>query len=757
VTDRSRLRLVVLGVLVISLVATLLGRLWYLQVLAAPQFEAIANQSQTHEIVTEAPRGDIVDDAGRPLVNNKTALVISVDRTALSEQTDGGRGVLHRLSKLIKVPYRTLVLETRQCGPDSTGHVVKAPCWGGSAYQPIPVSRLKPSTAATKRAFQIDEQQEKYKGVSAQPEAVRNYPEPDGAQAAAVLGYVQQISADQLKTLTPAQQKIELNSQVGATGIEASYDKYLRGKPGVKKVTVDHLGAVTGTVQDTSPTAGDEIVTNIDAKVQSQLETQLQNAIDTARSQTIDNTGGEHYTADYAAGVVMNVRTGGIVAMASNPSYDPRKPPPLYNSVKKFNQYAHSLGHPFVDKAFGSFNPPGSTFKMISSSGLLYDHALTTSQLHDCPTNYKGRHSFDKTPGLGPISLRDALIVSCDTYFFELGEQDWKVDDHLVGAGQKPREGVQKVAHDYGLGVDPGIDIPGAVEGHIADRYNTKLYWEETKDQYCKGAQNKSFSYQHRLDDRVYCHSGYVFLPGDQENQDVGQGTVGASPLQMAVAYSALANGGKVYEPRVVKAIFSPTGKLVRRVHAPVRDHIPLSKSDLDYLRSALYGVTQSTSPLGTATGVFAGFPQNKVLVGGKTGTAELSGTTNQNGSWFASFAGPAAGKPQFVTVIEVDKSNQGAISAAPFVRNMWESIYGLRGQPALFPNGVPPTKLPKVGAAAIRQQAARERARADHHSSSSSGSTTSTTSPPPPSSPATTASGLPPGLPVNLRGEVRE
>jgi penicillin-binding protein 2 len=168
------------------------------------------------------------------------------------------------------------------------------------------------------------------------------------------------------------------------------------------------------------------------------------------------------------------------------------------------------------------------------------------------------------------------------------------------------------------------------------------------------------------------------------------------SPLQLAVAYAAMANGGTVFEPRIAKAIVSPTGKLIKRIKAPVRDHLPLSQSDLDYLRDAFYGVTTSTDPPGTAVSDFEGFPMDKVLVGGKTGTAELSGT-DEDGSWFASFAGPAGGKPQFVTVIEVDKADQGATSAAPFARKMWDAIYGFGGQKALFPGGVPPAKLPKI------------------------------------------------------------
>jgi penicillin-binding protein 2 len=305
------------------------------------------------------------------------------------------------------------------------------------------------------------------------------------------------------------------------------------------------------------------------------------------------------------------------------------------------------------------------------------------------------------------------------------------------------------MARAYGYGENPKVDLPNPQWGHIADRANTRLFWQANKANYCKGAARRPKGTYLQQIDQEFCQTGYLFQPGDQENEDVGQGTVLASPLQVATAYAAIANGGKVFEPRVVKAIVSPTGKLIKRIKAPVRDHLPISQSDLTYIRDALYGVTSESS--GTATTAFAGFPQSKVQVGGKTGTAELSGT-NQNGSWFASFGGPTGQQPQYVTVIEVDKSNQGAISAAPFVRNMWDALYGFGGSKAVFPNGVPPKGLPKVGAARVQALAAahkkaRRKARrlANRTTPAGSGGTTTPTSPTTPTtptSPGTTAAG---------------
>jgi penicillin-binding protein 2 len=754
---------VVLGVLVVSLVATLLGRLWYLQVLAAPTYRADAFDNQIRDIVTEAPRGEIVDDKGRPFVDNKTAFVVTVSHNTLEALPDSGQAVLERLSRVLHLPYGEIRRKSTPCMyktvTDKAGKSVEEGlpkgCWNGAPSQPIPVSQVKPDLTSTQRALEIQDTPEKFPGVSAQLTAVRHYPMPDGALASSILGYVRKISPAELKALPPRKRAIERNTLVGATGIEAGYNQYLHGREGVRQITVDHVGTQTGTVKNTPPRAGDDIVTNIDAKAQAALEHQLRAAIVAAR------VAGK--TADYDAGVVLNVRTGGVIAMGSEPTYKPNHAPPTL-TPQQYTQESHHRADPFIDKSYESSNPPGSTFKLISASGLLADGTAVPGDEYDCSASFGGKTNFEGEVG-GEETLHTAIVQSCDTVFYRLAESDWSRDDALVKAGKKPVEGVQAMAHAYGIAdSSEHLDIPGATVGHIGDRLNTKLFWQENAHKgldYCKGAQNPTFTAQHRLDDQEFCQTGYLFEPGDQENEDIGQGTVLVSPLQLAVAYAALANGGTVYEPRVVKAITTPSGKLIKRIPPTVRDHLPISATDLDYIRQALYGVTTETG--GTAVGAFTGFPMNQVKVGGKTGTAELTGTS-QDGSWFASFAGRPGAAPQYVTVIEVHKANQGAESSAPFVRNMWDKIYGLEGSKAIFKNGVPPSNLPLVGAAAAQAKLARQQAHrahrrnhaARHHSANgktSSGGVGGTPSSPPPSSPSTNAGGIPPGLAVLRRG----
>ena len=691
-SDRSRLRLIVLRVLVVSLLLTLLGRLWYLQVLAGPQYQQAAADNQVRDIVAAAPRGLIVDDAGKLWATNQTALVIAVDRVALLRQKGCGSTthicpVLDRLAGLLHVPYQTLQDKTTLCGP-----AAPVGCWNGSPYEPIPVSELKNDPTSTRLALQILDRQEDFPGVSAKPAAVRTYLTPDGAYASHVLGYLGPISPEELKKLPKAQQDPRRSDYVGRTGLEQAYDDYLRGQPGITEVAVDHLGGVTATLKQTAPQAGDNLVTSLNSYVQASLEKALAGAVKSARSLPLHGGGGP---ADFAAGVVLDAKTGHVVAMGSYPSYNPS----LWNGghidVQAYNALRRAPGTPLLDKAFQSAYPPGSSFKLVSTSGLLHDGMASTGGTYDCSSSYLGKHNFEGESG-GFISLHQTIVMSCDTVYYRLADADWRRDNRLVQEHKKPVEGVQKVARQMGIGVPTGLDLPNATVGHIADRNNTRLNWLANRKDYCKGAKNKKFSAYHRALDKDYCDNGGIFFPGDQMNEDIGQGTVLVSPLQLAVAYAALANGGTVFEPRVGQAIVSPTGQVIKELKAPVRGHLSLSQSDLDYIRNAMYGVT--TESRGTARGAFAGFPMGKVQVGGKTGTAEVDVVHNLASAWFASFAGLAGQGPRFVTVIMVDRGGQGGVVAAPAVRKVWDAVFGLEGHKAAFPTGVPPKSLPRIG-----------------------------------------------------------
>lgn len=683
--ERSRLRLFVLRVLVVSLLLTLFGRLWYLQVLAGPSYQQAAADNQLRAVVTAAARGQILDDLGRPLVRNRTALVVSVDRIALTRQKDGGAGVLHRLAKVIKVPYAELYQRIQLCGPK-----VKKPCWNGSPYQPIPVTEK----ADTRMALQILERKEEFPGVSAEVQAVRAYPRPAGVNAAHLLGYLGPITADELAKLPAGQRDARRADLVGRDGLEQTYDAFLRGKAGVKEVTVDHLGAVTGVARETAPVPGDNLVTSIDAGVQRALEDSLTSAVTTARKTPRSMGGGP---ADTAAGVVLDAATGRIVAMASYPTYDPS----LFVggiSERDYSALQKGAGTPLYSKVTQGQYSPGSTFKVISTSGLVMSGSASLSGYYPCPsqvtiggqrfTNFEGESSAV------PLSFHSTLVMSCDTVYYRLAFDDWQTDNALAKAHKQPRETVQRMARSFGLGTKTGVDLPGESSGLIEDRKQRAAYWKAfLKPNACKGAKNPKFDPQRRAYDEYYCRYGYLYLPGDQVNFDIGQGTVLTTPLQLAAAYAALVNGGTVFSPRVGAAVVAADGRLVEKVKVPVRNHLPVSPEVRAYIRDALYGVT--TELRGTARGAFLNFPMGRVQVGGKTGTAEgLQGEPPT--AWFVSFAGPP-GQPRLVSLITVHHGGQGGVVAAPATRLLWERVFGLAGHKAAMPGGRLPTHLPRI------------------------------------------------------------
>src|SRR3954469_2794966 len=562
-SDRSRLRLFVLRVLVLSLLLTLVGRLWYLQVLAGDTYAKAAAKLSTRDIVTASTRGQILDDLGRPLARNRTALVVAVDRVKLLRQRDHGNAVLHRLSNVVQIPYAQLIRQITPCGP----HVPK-PCWNGSPYQPIPVT----DHADTEMAVQILEQHELFPAVSAEKQALRAYPMPGGAHATHLLGYLRPVTLDDLKKNHSRDIQIHGSDLIGATGLEASYDSYLRGDSGQQVVSVDAGGDITGTLSDTAPVAGDNVVTSLDARVQRVLEDSLAKAMKNAHSNTDRHTG-KHYAGDSAAGVVLDARTGHVVAMASLPTYDPN----IWVGGLTQKELDHlgdvKAGQPILDRTTNGEFAPGSTFKLITTAGVVHEKRASFNGTYFCPGALKvgnsTKHNFEGEFG-GHIGLHQTIVESCDTVYYKFAIDDWLHDQALIKAHKQPIEGAQNMAREFGLGKPTGIDLPTDLSGLIEDRAQKLKDWNNyVRKNACAGAKSRpKGSYLQRID-QENCRDGYVFRLGDQANFDIGQGTVLVTPLQLAVAYEALVNGGRVVSPRIGKAVLSPDGRLVKPITCP--------------------------------------------------------------------------------------------------------------------------------------------------------------------------------------------
>jgi penicillin-binding protein 2 len=314
---------------------------------------------------------------------------------------------------------------------------------------------------------------------------------------------------------------------------------------------------------------------------------------------------------------------------------------------------------------------------------------------YNCPASVSiDGHNFtnDGNPNEGDMSLDEALVQSCDTVFYNLAYDTWLKDRRSaddVTSANTPIQQMQKMELGWGFGKDTGIDLPEESTGTVPTREWLYYFWKDnahTGQDWCKyGRQNGSYIQQIEWDD---CQSGNVWTPGQSVIAAIGQGYVEVTPLQLANAYVALANGGTLYSPRVGEALLSPNGKVVQKITPPVTGHLPVAQSTLAYIRTALQGVVTS----GTAAGTFAGFPLNKVCVAGKTGTAQAYGAKST--SVFASFA--PCNNPKYVVLMMIPNSGFGADVSGPAVKKIWDGIYGLQGSKAALPGGRMPA-LPHI------------------------------------------------------------
>jgi penicillin-binding protein 2 len=676
----SRRRLVLLYLVAAAMIISLGGRLWYVQVLNSSTYKNLAQQNQTRDVIVPAVRGQILDDVGNQLVTNDTTLTVSVDMMNLSQQPAGAAPVLHRLASLLGMSYKLLTDKTRQCTAS-----VPAPCWSGSPYQPIPVAQH----VSDQVALQILEQQNEFPDITAQVQPVTDYPEPHGADPSQVLGYLQPITAQEIQSRHLQVTGFSGVDLVGQSGLEAQYDSQLRGTPGTQVVSVNAAGDVTGTVRQTAPTNGDDLVTSLNA----QIQVDAQNALDAAVAKS--QSEGNH--PKQAAAVVMTT-TGRVVAMASYPNYNPNVWAGGISQQEFSYLFGSGSGAPVINWATMGQWAPGSTWKVTSTAAAVADgYSLDSS--YDCPASVTiGGHKFinDGNPNEGQISLSEALIQSCDTVFYNLGYDMYLSDDtgaNVVTSPKAPVQKMQKMELAWGFGQPTGIDLPEENLGSVPTREWLYYFWKDnayTGQDWCKyGNANGSYVQQIEYQD---CHYGNVWEPGQAAIAAIGQGYVTVTPLQLADAYAALANGGTLYSPKIGEALISPSGKVVQWINPQVVRHLPVSGDTLAYIRDALAGVVTQ----GTAAGAFSGFPLNQVCVAGKTGTAQVFGS--QASSVFASFA--PCNDPKYVVVVMVPDSGYGADVAAPAVRQIWDGIYGLEGHKAAVPGGQVPSSLPRLSPA---------------------------------------------------------
>ena len=605
-----------LAVVVAAGVSLLLLRAWSIQVLHGKQYAQAAHRQAFRTVNVVGARGAIVDDRGRLLAGTTGHVVIDADAASLGSRdahghwhpSAAGLAALHRLSEL--TGRRRSVLIAR-----INSDVYHAP------FAPAVVI-ANPTAALT--AY-LQERPDMFPGFKVEAEAMRSYPQ--GAFGSEFLGLLGQVTPQELKSGSYA--NAQAGEVVGQSGVEATYDHLLNKGFVQGKIPVDSLGRIAGALRVPRQKQPPTLQLSIDVPLQKAAERALRYGIEQGRLTGHRPTG--------ASAVAIDPWTGAIKALASYPTFDEKRAaenPSYYNGVLH-DRYST----PGLNRAIAGVYPTGSTFKPIISEAALSGGIITPYTSQACTGSFTlGNHTFFNVERGADeyMDLPTALEQSCDTWFYRLGARIWEADP------ARKATLIQAWARKLGLGTRPPIDLTGAFAGYLPmpGRYFERI-------------------------------AGTPYTEGQAVNLAIGQGALQVSPLQLAVAYSALVNGGKVVRPHVGEAVIR-NGVRHPLHFKPVRT---LKLSPYTWaIKQGLYEA--ANNPSGTSFPVFGGFP---IKVAGKTGTAEAATSTNPyDHSWYASWA--PYDHPRLVVVVMVEHGGFGAQAAAPAAKKIYEAYFHEHG-----------------------------------------------------------------------------
>lgn len=649
ITPQLALRVAILGGVALALFAVVFFRLWFLQVLSGDQYLVEARENRTRDVRIQAPRGDIVDRTGAPLVTSRLANVVQLAPQQLPEEeivaaaewgqkmTQRSRRKKGRKGPPVPIPpIPTAELRERF---ERLGGVLRM---RPKTIQQRAIEQLAvvPYSAVTVRSDvprpvinYLKERKETFPGVDVDPVYLRAYPQD--TLAAQMLGYVGEISPHELKQRR--NRGIEQGTVVGKAGLEYSYDRYLRGRDGAKVLRVDANGRFSSDrpVDIRQPTPGRQLRLSLDAGLQK------------AGQKALAAVGG----GLPGAFVAMNPKNGEVYGLGSVPTFDPSvfaKP----ISQSRFEQLtSEENGAPLYNRAIGGQYASGSTFKPITSIAALEEDIVTPGSTFSDPgcieVGNLPKCNAGKVPN-GAVNLYRALEVSSDVYYYIQGMSLFRIGG----------ERLQKWARALGLGRRTGIDLPDERGGLIPGKE-----WRERinrQERECRPENDGEPCYV--LETRDY-------NLGDNTNLAVGQGEVQISPLQMAVAYSTIANYGRVPRPHIGLEVQDAGGRLVQRIQPGPARRVKIDRANVD---AVLEGLRRAASgPSGTSTPVFEGWPHDRLPVHGKTGTAE---TAQGDQSWYVAYV-PHPDKP-IVVAATVERGGWGADRAAPAVCRILRSWF---------------------------------------------------------------------------------
>jgi penicillin-binding protein 2 len=620
-TPKLAIRVAIIGGVALVAFAVIFFRLWYLQVLSGDKYLAEARGNQVRSIKVQAPRGEIVDRDGRVLVDNAPGRAVKVTPDKLPQDAAARRALYERLGKLLHIRPRRIAREVdRQ---------LKA--------QPFAAATVKADVSDPYVRYLL-EHQDDFPGVTVEQVFLRDY--PHGDIGAHLFGYVSEITQEELDS--GAYRGAELGDRVGQTGVENEYDNFLRGTNGASRVQVDALGNLKRTLARREPRQGRQLRLAVDLDVQKAGQDAL-----------ASGTG-------HGAFAVMDIHNGEVLGLGSAPSFDPN----LFSKAIKTSDYkrltSEELGKPLFNRAIQGGYPTGSTFKLITSVAALEGGLITPETVqYDTGSLNVGGVEFKNAGGAvhGPVALRQALTVSSDVFFYLLGQKAFN-----TGNGQL----LQEWAHKLGIGRKTGIDLPAESAGLLpSERWRNGLYREFER------CVKKEKPTPQQIYEGTCGFTDRPWSVGDNINLAVGQGDLQADPMQMAVAYAAVANGGRVLKPRLGLRIEDANGRALQRLAAPTARKLDIKPEYREAILDGLRGAAQD--PGGTSTPVFEGFP---IPIAGKTGTAE-KGAGRADQSWYVALA--PYPDPQYVVAVTDEAGGFGADTAAPMARSILVALFDVR------------------------------------------------------------------------------
>lgn len=600
----KRRRLKVITGIITAIIILLILRMAWLQIFQGTQYKKIAEENRIRQIVAQAPRGTIYDRNGAILVSNRPSFAVSIipaEYTASDAETPV-------LAAIIDMPANQIYSMLAE-GRDMP-------------LTPIRLKRDVDAAIVTK----IEERRDELPGVIIEAIPVRYYLYKN--LASHIFGYVGNITAEEY--LARKTQGYRPNDLIGKEGLELEWEEVLRGIDGGLQVEVNAMGEELQIIGDKPAIPGQNLVLTIDANLQKATEDILKFYIENSRKLGQPAKG--------ASAVVLDIKTGGILAMASKPDFDPN----LFAagiSAKDWNKLISDANRPLSNRSIQDVYPPGSVFKIVTAAAAL-DLGITTATeiFYDKGVYVLNGWSFYgwQTKGLGELDLAGALAWSSDPVFYELG--------HRMGI-----DNLASYALTFGLGQKTGIKLRGEASGVVpTESWKLTTYGEQ-------------------------------WYPGETLIAAIGQGYYLVTPLQQALILMAVANGGIVYRPMLVDKVITSEGDLKTDLQPEVLRTIYLKPQDWDTIRRGLIQVTTN----GTGAAAFAGFPYQ---VAGKSGSAETGrGTTH---SWFAAYA--PADNPTVVVTVLIDEGGEGSAAAAPAVRRILEAYFGIYN--------VQPVKVPSPG-----------------------------------------------------------